>query len=812
MKKLLIPILIIALSSAELFAADLKVYPSSIALHTVEATQRVIVQSAEGDVVTGQVQSGLELTVEDPQVATVDEGIVRGVADGRTHLVVKVGEQQQRIPVVVSGQQEEFRWSFRNHVESVLSKAGCNGGACHGAQAGKNGFRLTLFAYDLAADYSYLTRQARGRRIVPSDPGRSLLLTKPTGALPHKGGVRLDVNEIEYRVLAEWIAAGTPGPQEADPVIERLEVLPPKSMQKLGTTQQLVVMAHFSDGSVEDVTRWAQYTSTDLSVATVGEQGDVQFVGPGDGAVKVWYLNMIALAFNTVPFHDENQAVDRPQENNFIDEMVNRKLAELRVPASPVCDDATFIRRLFVDAMGILPTTNEFETFLSDTRPSDVKRNALIDEVLSRPEFVDYWAYKWSDLLLVSGARLRPAAVNAYYDWIRERVANNTPWDVLVRDVVTASGSALENGAANFYALHQSPEEMAETVSQAFMGLSINCAKCHNHPLEKWTNDQYYGMANMFSRVRAKGWGGDFRSGDGNRIVFSDTQGELIQPSTGKPQPPRPLDGEAVAFEETADRRIALAEWLTSGDNIYFAKSITNRVWANYLGVGLVEPVDDIRITNPASNQELLEAAASYLQTNNFDLKQLMRAILSSATYQRSSVATEGNAADKRFYSHYYPRRLQAEVLLDAVSQVTGVPSTFKDKPKGTRALQLPDSNVDSYFLSTFGRPKRIITCECERTDEPSVTQVLHLYNGDTINNKLQSKEGRVESVFTAGKSSADAVRDAYVEALSREPTGDELKRLVAILDAETEGAERRLMLEDLYWSLLTSKEFIFNH
>ena len=792
-------------------AAELQVYPPSVRLQHPKASQRIVVQYQE-EVVAGQVIEGLKLEIENPSVAILEGEFVKPLMDGETHLVASFDNLTKRIPIKVSGQGQEFRWSFRNHVESVLSKAGCNGGACHGARAGQNGFRLTLFGFDLAADYSYLTRQARGRRIVPSDPGRSLLLTKPTGALPHKGGVRLDVNEIEYRVLAEWIAAGAPGPGNDDPVIESLEVLPPLTTQKVGASQQLVVMARFSDGHVEDVTRWAKYTSVDLNVANVGKHGEVKFVGAGEGAIKVWYLNLNALNFNTVRFNEELLGGESPQQNNFIDEIVNRKLAELRVPVSPLCDDPTFIRRLYVDAMGVLPTPKEYQAFLADRRPSDVKRAALIDEVLSRPEFVDYWAYKWSDLLLVTGARLRPAAVEAYYNWIRERVANNTPWDVMVREVVTASGSALENGAANFYALHQSPEEMAETVAQAFMGLSINCAKCHNHPLEKWTNDQYYGMANMFSRVRAKGWGGDFRSGDGNRIVFSDTQGELIQPSTGKPQPPRPLDAEALPFDDTGDRRIALSEWLTSRENTYFAKSITNRVWANYLGVGLVEPVDDMRVTNPASNQELLERAAEYLVEYEFDLKKLMRVILSSATYQRSSVAVEGNVADKRFYSRYYPRRLQAEVLLDAVSQVTGVSSVFKDREQGTRALQLPDSSVDSYFLSTFGRPDRIITCECERTDEPSVTQVLHLYNGDTLNQKLQSNEGRIEKLFSQKTPAAVAVKTAYLDALTREPTELELQRLVAILDSEANLAEKRLVLEDLYWSLLTSKEFIFNH
>lgn len=809
--KLLVGLLLLFVFTSIGAAVELKVYPASVRLHHQESSQRIVVQYQD-EVVAGQVLEGLKLEVENPKVAILEGEFVKPVMDGETHLIATLGDLTKRIPVKVSGQSQEFRWSFRNHVESVLSKAGCNGGACHGARAGQNGFRLTLFGFDLAADYSYLTRQARGRRIVPSDPGRSLLLTKPTGALPHKGGVRLDVNEIEYRVLAEWIAAGAPGPGNDDPVIETLEVLPPLTTQKVGATQQLVVMAHFSDGHAEDVTRWAKYTSVDLNVANVGKHGEVKFVGAGEGAIKVWYLNLNALNFNTVRFNEELLGGEPPQQNNFIDEIVNRKLADLRVPVSPLCDDPTFIRRLYVDSMGVLPTPEEYRAFLADTRPSDVKRAALIDEVLSRPEFVDYWAYKWSDLLLVTGARLRPAAVEAYYKWIRERVADNTPWDVMVRDVVTASGSALENGAANFYALHQSPEEMAETVAQAFMGLSINCAKCHNHPLEKWTNDQYYGMANMFSRVRAKGWGGDFRSGDGNRIVFSDTQGELIQPSTGKPQPPRPLDAEALPFADTGDRRITLSKWLTSSENTYFAKSITNRVWANYLGVGLVEPVDDMRVTNPASNQELLDRASEYLVEHEFDLKQLMRVFLNSATYQRSSVAVEGNVGDRRFYSRYYPRRLKAEVLLDAVSQVTGVSSVFQDREPGTRALQLPDSSIDSYFLSTFGRPERIITCECERTDEPSVTQVLHLYNGDTLNHKLQSKEGHVEKLFTQKTLPADAIKAAYVEALAREPTELELQRLVAIFDSESNPAEKRLVLEDLYWSLLTSKEFIFNH
>jgi len=495
------------------------------------------------------------------------------------------------------------------------------------------------------------------------------------------------------------------------------------------------------------------------------------------------------------------------------------KLQALRVPPSPRASDAEFLRRAYLDTIGTLPSAEEARVFLAE-RAAD-KRDRLIDALLSRPEFVDYWTYRWSDLLLLSGERLRPKAIETYYAWIRERVARNQPWDQFVKELVTATGSTHENGAANFFALHQDPEGMAETVAQAFMGLSINCAKCHNHPLEKWTNDQYYSFANMFSRVRAKGWGGDFRNGDGLRVVYTDTQGELIQPSRGVPQPPAPLDAQPLAFEATADRRLAVAEWLASPDNVYFTRAIVNRVWANFFGVGLVEAVDDLRLTNPASNEELLNAAARHLIANKYDLKELMRTILQSETYQRSSQPLPENKADERFYSRYYPKRLKAEVLLDAISQVTAVPTDFQagtpdsrkpgaKLPKIKRALHLPDGFVESYFLNAFGKPDRLITCECERSNEPSMTQVLHLYNGDTVNQKL-SKPGSAAEKALVETDYAQIVETLYLTALSRLPSDKEKGPLVEALTATPDG-ERRQAIEDLYWSVLTSREFLFNH
>jgi hypothetical protein len=475
--------------------------------------------------------------------------------------------------------------------------------------------------------------------------------------------------------------------------------------------------------------------------------------------------------------------------------------------------------------IGTLPTATEVREFLTDE--TEGKRDRLIESLLVRPEFVDYWAYKWSDVLLVNGNKLRPMGVKAYYQWIRNEIAENTPWDEFARKIVTSTGGSIENGATNFFALHQDPENMAENVSQAFLGLSIACAKCHNHPLEKWTNSQYYAFANLFSRVRAKGWGGDYRNGDGVRTLYVVPTGELIQPLTGKPQPPTPLDGEPLAFDSTDDRRIHLANWLTAPENPYFARAITNRVWANFFGAGLVEEVDDLRLSNPASNEELLTAASQHLIEYGFDLKSLMRAILQSQTYQRSGVPLDRNREEHRFYSRYYPKRLMAEVLLDAISQATDVPTPFthigfpggdrqetKEYPLGTRAIQLHDSAVESYFLKTFGRNSRAITCECERSDEPSMVQVLHVANGDTINGKLKTKENRVSKLLAAGHSDAELTNEIFLQILSRFPTDEEKKRVVELLGQapNEDSAEKRLVVEDVFWSLLSTREFLFNH
>ena len=713
--------------------------------------------------------------------------------------------------------------SFRHDVLPVLSKAGCNSGGCHGALAGKGGFRLSLNAYDPATDHYNITRENRGRRIEFADPARSLFVIKPTAAVRHKGGKFLHEDSDDYKLLIEWIQQGAPGPSTDDTELNRIELSPALSQLNKGDTQPLTVHAFFSDGTKRDVTRWARFTPTDATIAEVDEAtGLAKVIGYGEGAISVWYSGQIALARITSPWPSviPDEVFARTPKRNVIDKRVIEQLRRLNLKPSKPSSDSEFIRRVYLDVVGMLPTPQETKAFLADT--SETKRDDLIEKLLAQPEFVDYWAYRLSDLFLISSKKLRPLALKAYYDWLRGEIEKITPWDQLVRQVVAAKGDTLKNGAANFYSIHQDPETMAENVSQAFMSLSINCAKCHNHPLEKWTNDQYYSFANLFARVRAKGWGGDARSGDGARTLFIADRGDLIQPRTGKPQPPAPLDGQAIASDSTEDRREALADWLTSPENPYFTRSIANRVWANFFGRGIVEPVDDLRISNPASNEPLLQAISEHLAKNDYDLKSLMRLILRSETYRRSSTPLPENEGDQKYYSRYYPRRLMAEVLQDAITSVTRVSPkynriTLSDGStegtslyrEGTRALQLSDSAVTSYFLKTFGRNEREITCECERSNKPSMVQVLHLSNGDTLNNNLRSKQSRVNTMIT--QSNDGIIDEAYLLCLSRRPSDSERKRLQNIFEVAPE-TERRGVAEDLFWALMTSREFLFQH
>lgn len=808
------PLLFVLLAQATPDQAVL--FPSSFTLAGPAARQTLLLERVDGGRFTGALGRGLQVTSSNPEVVRIEGTVAVPVGNGQATLTARSGEFVASGRVVVTDMDRPFDHSFRNQVQPILARFGCSSGACHGAAAGKSGFKLSLRGYDDDGDYATITRSALGRRINLDDPGRSLFLLKPTASIPHKGGLRFDLDSREYAVLSEWIAAGAPGPRKDDPRIESIEILPPRVVLVPGAEQQILVRAHFSDGSVRDATPWAKYTGSDSSVAVPDDEGRVKVTGNGEGAITAWYLSKIAVATVTVPYANDlpKGTFEQAPRRNFIDDLTIEKLRELNLPPSPPAPDTEFLRRACLDTVGILPTAEEARAFLADRGPD--KRDRLIDSLLARPEFVDYWTHRWGDLLLVSSKRLPAPLMWSYHAWIRNQVSANTPWDQFVRQIVTARGGTLENGSGSFFVLQDDPTKMSETVSQAFLGMSIQCAKCHNHPMEKWTNDQYYAFANLFSRVHAKTGG---RAGD--TVIFTTNEGDLIQPLTNRARPPQPLDGTPVSLTDPRDRREALADWLTRGENPYFSRAIVNRVWANFLGRGLVEAVDDMRKTNPASNEKLLTALADHLVAQRFDLKSLMRTILQSETYQRASQPLPGNSSDRRFYSHYYPRRMMAEVALDALSQVTGAPTEFKQAaergpsgfsyPVGWRALQLPDTNIDSYFLKSFGRPDRIITCECERTAAPSMSQALHIANGDTLNQKLKAKGNRIEKLLAQNTPDDRIVDEAYLAALSRYPSAEEKQKLLGLL-AESTGASRREGVEDLFWGILSSKEFFFNH
>jgi len=702
--------------------------------------------------------------------------------------------------------------SFRRHIIPILAKYGCSSGACHGALAGKNGFKLSLRGWDPEFDYDALTRDASGRRIVKSDPAQSLFLRKPTAQIKHGGGERFKQGSYEYNIFYQWIASGIPAPQKSDARVESLRISPHTALLEPEKQQAIAVQAIYTDGSIDDVTRWARYSTTDEGVATVGDDGIAKGAGPGEAVINVWYASKVGMMRVGSPFPrtvDPKLFAASPR-NNFIDEHVLGKLKTLNIPPSGETTDAEFIRRAYLDAAGILPTPKEIEAFIADATPD--KRVKLVDKLLAREELTDYWAYQFSDVLLLSSKKLkdRPGLLS-FYRFVRASIARNEPWNQFVRDIITASGSNLENGAVNFFAIHKETADLSETTSQAFLGLSIGCAKCHNHPLEKWTLDDYYGMANLVSRVKLK-------NGDrtGEILLQSATAGNIPHPVTGEPMPPKPLDGQPMAVDSTRDRRQHLADWLTAPENPYFARAIVNRVWKNFMGRGLAEPEDDMRLTNPVSNEALMSALAKDFIDHKFDLRHLMKMIMTSAAYQRSSLAISGNETDEKYYSHYIVRRLPAEVILDAYSTVTDVSTNFPGYPMGWRAMQLPDSQVASYFLDAFGRPDRTTTCSCERTEATTMTQALHVSNGSTLNDKLRAKGGTIDHLVTEKTPDDAIINEIYATALGRKANATEIAAAADLLKTPTANTDpakdRREKIEDVVWAVVTSKEFLFNH
>jgi hypothetical protein len=713
---------------------------------------------------------------------------------------------------------------FERDVMAVLSKAGCNLGACHGNLNGKGGFKLSLRGEDPAADFASLLRQVDQRRVNLLDPEASLILQKPTGQVVHQGGLRFNRDSVEYQVLRDWIAAGAPGPYFTEPVLTRLEVTPLEAVLiEPHESVQINVRAHFADGSSRDVTSLACYELTNRSVV-IDHDGLVRREKLGQSTVLVRYLNKqlpVRLAF--LPARP-GYVWRAPEPANYIDELNFQQLQSLQTNPSSVSDDATFLRRAYLDCLGLLPTAEEAREFVLDRSPD--KRTKLIDSLLARAEFAEHWALKWSDVLRNEEKVLDSKGVETFSNWIRDWIAAGKPMDQFARELVTGRGSTYENPPANFYRANRDPLTRGETAARLFLGVRLQCARCHNHPYDQWTQDDYYNWAAVFGRIDYQIISNQRRDRldkhefNGEQVVLIKDEGDVPNARTGLPAEPKFLGGYAPALHPSEDRLLPLAQWLTSPGNELFVKSQVNFIWYHLLGRGLVEPIDDFRVTNPASNPALLDALADDFAGSGFDLKSLVRSIMNSRTYQLSAEPNETNADDEAGFSRAIVRRLPAETLLDAQSLVLDAAAEFNGYPLGTRAGQVKGvqkvrtrdrkAAAADRFLKTFGKPERLLACECERSNETTLKQAFTLIGDEGLHGLLSKDDNRLARLVSEDRSAEDIVDELYWTALSRAPTPDELAAGESLITSA--GDERLAAVQDLAWAIMNSKEFVFRH
>ncbi len=781
----------------------LEVFPSSVTLNGPAARQRLVVIGHFEDGSVRDLTQQASFEAVEP-VAKVDAlGTISPGTDGATDVIVRALQAQIRVPVEVEASSAPRTVSFRNEIQPVLTKLGCNQGACHGSQHGKGGFKLSLLGFEAEPDYTAIVKSAEGRRVTPFAPDESLLLLKPTLAVAHGGGKKLEADSPESALITLWLEQGAPGlvPDEAH--VTKLAILPDRRMMALDTDQQFLAMATYSDGTVRDVTAAAKFDPINEGLAKVDSKGHAQAIAQGEAGVMARYMGYAAIARLTMPY-----GIEKPFEfdsTNVIDQKVAAKWRALGLAPSKPCTDAEFLRRAMLDAIGTTPTPDEVESFVAD--PATDKRVRLVDRLLDRPEYVDFWTLKWGDLLRVNADKLGAQGMLAFNLWLRDSFRANKPVSRMVEELVTAQGSIFTNGPANYFRVSANPEDLAETTAQVFMGVRLQCAKCHHHPFEAYGQDDYYGLAAYFSRIKTKP-SQEFGLFGNEQVIYVTQAGDVRQPRTGKVVAPRPLNAEAA--DDPIDRRRALARWLNGPKNPWLARNLANRYWGYLMGRGLVNPIDDLRETNPPSNPELLDAMAQSFIDSGYDLKKLLRLILTSHVYGLSAQATPDNRLDDTFFTHYRVKRLTAEQLLDAVNYATGTTEKFNLRPVGTRAIALPDTNTPSYFLDTFGRPVRAIACECERSPDPTLGQALHLMNSDLIQRKLSQADGRLTQILRDPKLSDETlIHSLYLYSFNREPTPFEVE---TARDLIKEAPDRKVGAQDLFWGLLNAKEFVFNH
>ncbi len=819
---------------------SLVVWPESIRLAGPRAMRQVLVTGRYADGTERDLTSLCEFRVENPSVVTIGRaGFLQPQAAGETVLVIEAGGQTARVPVAVTDFDKPQPVSFRHDFIAAVNVAGCNAGACHGIPSGRGGFKLSLRGYDPAADFLELTHSASGRRTNRFDADASLILKKGLGLVAHAGGPRLlSVNPIPQQIFRAWLTEGLRDDPANLPELVKIEVEPHNRVQLApARTQQLAVLAHFADGSVRDVTRLTAFSSSDDGIASVDANGFVEMKQAGEAAILCRYLGIIECARLTYLEPRAEFAWSNPPAQNYVDQHVFAKLKLLNLVPAELCTDEEFIRRVFLDLAGILPTPDECRTFLADAVPD--KRARLIDQLLERPEFAEFLTYKWLDVLRSNRLTIQIKGSYAYHQWLRSHIERNTPWNEVVKEQLTASGSTFANPPANYFRgpynngapLARDAQNLAEGTAQLFFGIRLQCAKCHNHPFERWTQNDYFHMAAFFAQVKAKPdeqYPGSpprpypWQLRENALVVYSAGREEITNPATGKAMAPKVLGMPAPDVAPGADRRVMLAEQVTSPANPHFARSTVNRLWFHLLGRGIVDPPDDFRDSNPSANDELLDALARDFIDHKFDVKQIIRTIANSRTYQLSSHANPANPPDEKYFSHALVKRkrLTAELLLDAICTATGAPEEFAGMPPGTRAVQLPDGQViytggqyaswDRHpFLKAFGQPAREAACECERESDVNLARALEMRNGEYLLAKLRVPDNRLGRLLAAKLPDADIITELFLATLSRLPLAEESR---AALEHVANTADKRAAWEDIQWALLNTNEFLFRH
>ncbi|QDU79997.1 Bacterial Ig-like domain (group 2) [Polystyrenella longa] len=785
--------------------------PEKIAISGKDSRQQVLVTGDQTDGRLRDLTRETEYKIQPAEVATIDaDGLITPLSEGTAKLTATSGEFQSEFPLEISGIDNPLPINFKNQIAPIFTKLSCNGGGCHGKSGGQNGFSLSLLGFYPDDDYEFLVKENRGRRIFPPAPAESLLLTKATGQSPHGGGKRMEEDSYEYRMLFSWIEQGMPFGTDNDPVITGIECFPKSRVMSHNSEQQITVLATFSDGSTKDVTRMALFEPNDTEMADVSKTGLVSTLDlSGEVAIMARYLSQVSTFRATVPLGAEIKEL--PESDNLIDLAVFGKLKLLGIPPSDLCDDNTFIRRVSIDIAGRLPTEDEVRAFVADETPN--KRALWIDQLLESPEYADYFAKKWNMILRNKpNAATDAAGTYGFYQWIWNSMYENKPYDKFVSEIITAAGDPTRNPAVIWYRSVNENNEQVEDTAQLFLGVRIQCARCHHHPFEKWSQNDYYSLSAFFSRIGYKEMD-DVRYAHGSEKILVHTEGtaQANNPRDGQKLAPAGLGSEPFTIANDRDPRVYLAEWMSNPENPFFAKSVVNRYWKHFFSRGVVEPEDDMRETNPPTNPELLDNLSQHFVDNQFDLKDLVRTICNSKTYQLSAFPNEYNLKDKQNFSRYYPKRLTAEVLYDAFHQVTDTTQAYAGLPQGSRAVELRNPDSGPYFLKVFGQPQGDTACECERSQDANLAQSLHLLNSTEVQNKVSNDTGRAANLAKAEDStSEEKIRELYRWMYAREPNPDELS--VALAHIEKNKENSRTAYEDIVWALINTKEFLFNH